>query len=176
MTNKELLNITNEVREELKSIGIPISNKIEDVRINTKARSRLGACKAKKNTFGRKTYIIEISEIVLECEMKPLKSIIAHELLHTCRGCFNHGKKWKSYCDLVEAKLGYKIGTTQSYEDLGLKRPDPNEPIKYMVRCSGCGMVFPRRRKCSLVENPERYRCGKCGNILYLDEKYPHIL
>ena len=27
-----------------------------------------------------------------------------------------------------------------------------------------------------MIKNPERYKCGKCGNILYLKHKNTHIL
>jgi predicted SprT family Zn-dependent metalloprotease len=168
MKKQELKAFTNQLARELISIGIPISTSIEDIIINTRAKSRFGACKAKKNKLGIKKFTIEISEEVLECETKDLAAIIIHELLHTCKGCFNHGNKWKLYCEQVEQKLGYKITRTTKYEDLGLERPKEKEEIKYLVKCSGCGAEFPRKRMCNLVKTPERYRCGKCGNILYL--------
>ena len=95
---------------------------------------------------------------------------------HHCKGCFNHGKKWKLYCNEVERSLGYRITRTQKYEDIGLEKPVDKEQIKYIVKCSGCGTEFPRKRLCNIVRNPEKYKCGKCGNILYLQDKKHHIL
>lgn len=176
MEKEELLELTYSLVESLKNIGIPVSEDIDDVVINTRSKARFGACKMSKGSFGKRKYIIEISKEVLCCEKNKLSSIIVHELLHTCDECFNHGKKWKMYCDKVERELGYKITRTQRYEDLGIVNPPAKEEIKFIVKCAGCGQEFPRKRMCNLVKNPERYKCGKCGNILYLKHKNTHIL
>ena len=123
-----------------------------------------------------KKYIIEISSEILCCDKRDIETILIHELLHTCNGCFNHGKKWKLYSERVSEELGYKITRTQNYESLGLEKPKEKEEIKYIVKCSGCGAVFPRKRMCQLVKMPHKYKCGKCGNILYLEDKNTHIL
>lgn len=175
MEKEELYLLTKQLILELKEIGIPVSKNIEKVSINTRAKSRFGACKVRKNTLGERNYTIEISSEILSCEIKDISSIIIHELLHTCKGCFNHGKKWKIYSALVKEKLGYNISRTQSYESLGLNKPDEKEGIKYVVKCSGCGAEFPRKRLCNLVKNPHNYRCSKCGNILYLQGENNHI-
>lgn len=170
MKKEELIVLTNKLIKDLKSIGVPVSKDIDGIVINTRAKSRFGACKVKKSKLGKKSFVIEISEEVMNCETKELSTVIVHELLHTCTGCFNHGKKWKLYGDLVEKKLGYKITRTQNYNELGLDKPESKEKIKYIVKCKGCGQEFPRKRMCNLVKQPEKYRCGKCGNILYLVE------
>lgn len=175
MEREELYSLTKKLFLELKNIGIPVSKDIEKVTINTRAKSRFGACKVRKNTLGKRVYTIEISSEILGCETKDISSVIIHELLHTCRGCFNHGKKWKIYSALVKEKLGYDISRTQTYEDFGLNKPNEKEEIKYIVKCSGCGAEFPRKRLCNLVKNPQNYRCGKCGNILYLQGENNHI-
>lgn len=175
MENRELNILGSNLIKQLKDIGIPISNNISEIKINNKAKARFGACKIKKSILG-KSFTIEISSEILECDIKMISEVIIHELLHTCPGCFNHGKKWKLYCNEVERSLGYRITRTQKYEDIGLEKPVDKEQIKYIVKCSGCGAEFPRKRLCNIVRNPEKYKCGKCGNILYLQEKKPHIL
>lgn len=176
MNKKDLIMLTESLREDLKNLGIPISDNIEDVTINRRAKSRFGACKVKKKPLGGRTYLLEISEEILECETKLISSVIVHELLHTCNGCFNHGKKWKKYCKIVEEHLGLSLSRTNKYENFGLEPPAEKEQIKYIVKCTGCGAVFPRKRMCPLVKNPSKYKCGKCGNILYLDNKNHNIL
>ncbi len=175
MKNKELNILGINLIKQLKDIGIPISNNISEIKINNRAKARFGACKVKKGILG-KSYIIEISSEIVECNTKIISEVIIHELLHTCPGCFNHGKKWKSYASKVESSLGYTIKTTQKYEDFGLDRPDEKEEIKYVIKCAGCGAEFQRKRLCKLVKNPEKYRCGKCGNILYLQGEKHNIL
>lgn len=175
MEKRELKLLTEKLIKELKNIGIPISNHIEDVKINTRAKARFGACKATKTVLGKR-FTIEISSEILDCSEKEVSEIIIHELLHTCPGCFNHGKKWKLYSEVVYQKMGYKIKTTQKYEDFGLEKPQPREQAKYVIKCKGCGVEFHRKRTCKLVKNPEKYRCGKCGNILYLQGESHNIL
>ena len=175
MENRELNILGSNLIKQLKDIGIPISNNISEIKINNKAKARFGACKIKKSIQG-KSFIIEISSEILECERKRISEVMIHELLHTCPGCFNHGKKWKSHARKVEALLGYTIKTTQKYEDFGIDIPVRNEEVKYIVKCAGCGAEFQRKRLCKLVKNPEKYRCGKCGNILYLQGEKHNIL
>ena len=176
MEIKELKELTEELIKLLREIGIPVSKNIKEIKINGRAKARLGACKKASSNMGKVEYTIEISSEILGCSKKEISEIIIHELLHTCKGCFNHGKKWKLYSEAVHAALGYTITRVSSYEKLGLEKPKEKEKIKYVIKCSGCGMEFPRKRICSLVKNPSKYRCGKCGNILYLQAENHNIL
>ena len=171
---ERLKNLFDEVVREAVSLGIPISRNIHGPVINTRAKARFGCCKANKKTIGPVSYTIEISERVLAAGEKNIKEIIAHELLHTCRGCMNHGKKWKEYAEVFRKGCGYKITRTTSYESLGLEVPAgtrQSEPYKYVLVCQKCGGKIMRRRRCSLVEKPHLYRCGKCGGNLELQAK-----
>ncbi|MBQ9960639.1 MAG: SprT-like domain-containing protein [Firmicutes bacterium] len=171
MDIRELEKLIKKVAEELIAIGIPVSRNIEKITINGRARKRLGACHRRKSMTGRYYYTIEISKYALNCEEKQLRSIIAHELLHTCTGCFNHGEKWKKMGELIENRLGYPISRTVDFSKLGLKEPAASETVKYVVICKGCGQKIERKRMCNLVKNIEKYRCGKCGDLLELQEK-----
>lgn len=154
-------------RRELLTLGIPVSQRLQTLCINTRTRKRLGACIRNKTAAGRKSFTIEISASILECDDEQICTIIAHELLHTCRGCFNHGKKWKEYARLAESSLGYHISRTADSAALGLKAA-PAEEARYTVVCCSCGQRFERRRRCPLVLHTEKYRCGKCGGELKL--------
>ncbi len=171
MNENELKELTLKIANELRDIGIPISTQIKDVKINKRAKSRLGSCKAIKNGLGKRSFIIEISNEVLKCETAKLYEIIIHELLHTCPGCFNHGKKWKEYGSRINRFCGLNINTVTSYEELGIKRPEKKQETIYVIKCKGCGQVYIRKRMCPLVRNPENYRCGKCGNSLSFEGK-----
>lgn len=148
-------------REILKKEGIPASDNIADIVINRKAKSRFGKCTNKNGIFQ-----IEISSELLQLDDRKIETVILHELIHTCRGCMNHGKRWKAYAEVLNKKYGYEITIRTSYEHLGLKPPESKETVKYMVVCRSCGAQFPRKRMCRLVENVDRYRCGKCGGNL----------
>ena len=66
---------------------------------------------------------------------------MAHELIHTCPGCFDHGKKWKKYASVARERLGYLISRTVSPEDLGIADISQEEP-RYKITCNGC-IFFP---------------------------------
>lgn len=171
MELKELEQLVKKVANEMLKAGIPISQNIEAVTINSRAKKRLGCCKRRKTITGRYFYTIEISKYALNCKEKELCSIIAHELLHTCKGCFNHGIKWKKMGIIVEEKLGYPITRTVDYEKLGLEKPESAECVKYIITCTKCGQTIERKRLSNLVKNTEKYRCGKCGGTLELQAK-----
>lgn len=148
-------------RNILRTEGIPAAEKITGIKINRRARSRFGRC-----TKTRSGYEIEVSEQLLKCDEKEIETVLLHELLHTCPKCMNHGQLWKRYAEILNRKYGYNITVRTSYEKLGLENPGSRESIKYRIVCTKCGQEYPRRRKCSLTENPERYSCGKCGGKL----------
>ena len=168
---KKLDMLVAEVAEEGKSIGIPISNRITDVKVNTRAKARLGSCRQIKKPLQKDSFIIEISHRLFEAEEKKIKEVIAHELLHTCPGCMNHGKKWKLYAEEMNRAFGYGITRTYTDEKIGITPLPTREEYKYTLVCNGCGTLIKRKRRCRLVENPELYRCGKCGGTMKLCEK-----
>ncbi|MBR5229994.1 MAG: sprT domain-containing protein [Firmicutes bacterium] len=167
-----------EVRSQIESIGIPISKRIEGPVINNRATARFGCCKTQHDNLGRPVYIIEVSQLTLAADEKNIKEVIAHELLHTCKGCLNHGNKWKTYGALVEKELGYNIKRTTTYQAIGLydSRKLKSRAPKYILICQQCGIKISRTRRCKVTENPQKYRCGKCGGALKLFEKPLHLV
>ena len=158
MPKIELDGLMARLRRELISIGIPVSNRLEpEVRINTRARRRLGCC-----YYQSVRYWIEVSQAVLEDE-DLLKQTLVHELLHTCPKCRDHGPKWKAYAQTVNEKLGYRIERTVKTETpAGSLR---HEEIKYILECQSCGAQIKRMRMSKAVKSPWRYRCP-CGGKL----------
>ena len=158
MPKIELDGLMARLRRELISIGIPVSNRLEpEVRINTRARRRLGCCYYQS---GR--YWIEVSQAVLEDE-DLLKQTLVHELLHTCPKYRDHGPKSKAYAQTVNEKLGYRIERTVKTETpAGSLR---HEEIKYILECQSCGAQIKRMRMSKAVKSPWRYRCP-CGGKL----------
>ena len=159
---------------EIRNLGIPISSRIRGPVINSRARARFGCCKAEKKTDMPTVYTIEISRKTLAAPENKIREIIAHELLHTCRGCMNHGRKWKDYTSLLRQALGYDITRTTTAESLGLEEMPVHRSsgtYKYRLVCQGCGAEILRQKRCKVVENPGKYRCGKCGGLLKLSAK-----
>ena len=162
MKQDKLNGLLARVIEEARRAGIPISRQIDPVvRVNRRARTRFGCC-VQKN--GR--YYIEIAEQMLETEEGAICQVLAHEALHTCRGCANHGQRWKGYAQQMNRLYGYEIVRADSFEKLGL---EDTRPMKYMVVCQSCGRRMPRMKRSPLVDHPERYRC-RCGGVLNVEQ------
>ena len=167
MTQERLNDLLQETAHALRELHIPLAKEIDpQVRINARAKRRLGCCYLQN---GR--YSIEVSASLLE-DPEKLRQTLAHELLHTCRGCRNHGERWKAYAAIVNDAWGTQIqrlAPLQAGEEPQRLRQDT---VKYLVQCQSCGKVFPRARMCKLVKTPWRYRC-QCGGHLAVRTRDP---
>lgn len=158
MTQEELNSLMASLAEALRGMGIPLSREIQpQVAVNTRAQRRLGCCVGKDGQF-----TIEVSVRVLG-NPQLLQTTLLHELLHTCYGCQNHGKRWKAYAQKVGVVFGVEIQRTVEVE--GQSPPLRQDPVKYLLQCQSCGQVIPRRRLSKAVKYPSRYRCP-CGGKL----------
>lgn len=117
MNQIELNKKLKEVIEQAQEIKIPVSSDIyEKVIINPRPQKRYGCCKYKNGVN-----YIEISEFILKCEPEKIQGVLAHEVLHTCSGCRNHGNIWKKYAMMMNRAYGYNIKRTSSMEEMGLQ-------------------------------------------------------
>lgn len=165
MENVEKVNrLLSECKVILDDCKIPYNKSINTVNINNRLTRTLGQCKK----TGR-IYTIEISGHILESSDDKLKEVILHELIHSCPKCMNHGTQWKAYADIVNRKHGYNIKRVASSSNFKYDKQEK----KYKIKCKNCGSIYVRRRKCNLVNYPERFRCGKCGGRLILLKKRP---
>lgn len=164
---KRLDELLKEVIIEVKSIGIPISDNIDkSVLINKRAKSRFGACKI-ENVNNKKHFKIEIRSALYICEDFKLKEVLAHEVLHTCRGCANHGETWKRYAKLMNDQYGYNIKRVANNREYDLDTSCGN--YKYKIICNKCGKEIYRQKKTKVITNIENYRC-KCGGKLRVEK------
>lgn len=160
MTGEEVDTLLQETAHALRKLKIPLAREIcSQVLINTRAKRRLGCC-----YFQEGQYTIEVSASLLE-DPARLRQTLAHELLHTCRGCRNHGERWKAYAAIVNEAWGTQIQRLAPLEAGETPQRLRQDTIKYLVQCQSCGKVFPRARMCKLVKTPWRYRC-QCGGRL----------
>lgn len=144
--------------EQARALGIPVSARISPrVAVNRRAVTRFGCCIRRGGE-----YVIELSERLLEAEERACMQTLAHEVLHTCPGCRNHGPRWKGYAARMNAAYGYEIARTDTCQRLGV---EDTRTIRHLVVCTQCGRQFPRTRLSTLVAHPERYRCA-CGGTL----------
>jgi predicted SprT family Zn-dependent metalloprotease len=162
MTQGELDKLLALAIAQARGIKIPVSDKIDpQVRLNRRARTRFGCCILRDGA-----YTIELSaQLAREGARDAVLQVLAHEVLHTCRGCSNHGPRWKGYAQRMNAAYGYHISRTDNYDSLGIA---DQRPVRYWVVCARCGTRIPRMKRSPLVDHPERYRC-KCGGELRVE-------
>lgn len=161
---RDLQSVARECMKELDKIGIKYGNVVK-FEVNTRAKSRWGQCK----NLGNNNFSINISIYLLDdtTDIKGLKNTILHELLHTCKGCQNHGTEWKRLAAIVNRAYGYNIKRTSSADDKGCTcKPDKSDTpkkIKHVLQCKHCGQKIIRYRDSKFTNNPDYYRCGVCG-------------
>lgn len=146
---------------EAKAIKIPVSEHIQpNVIINKRAKKRFGQC-----IIENESYTIELSEKLLNVPEQSCKQTIAHEIIHTCKGCQNHGTLFMHYAEQMNQRYGYHIKRTNSCEEMGIAREQTEKPVKYIVLCEKCGVQIKRERYSNVIADPSHYRC-RCGGTL----------
>lgn len=119
MDQKTLDALLAKVIAQARQAGIPVSPAIDPkVRVNRRARTRFGCCIQKNGRF-----YIELASQLLSAREQAVCQVLAHEILHTCRGCANHGLRWKDYAQRMNELYGYGVERTDSFEKLGLEDP-----------------------------------------------------
>lgn len=152
-------NLLQEVITEATNINIPISiNIVPTITINTRAKGRFGQCKKHNGQ-----YLIEISQYLTEAEEKYIREVLAHEILHTCPNCMNHGRQWKLHAMRMNYKYGYEISRTNSCANMGITSPKITE-AKYVIICQDCGCKTHKQRECKVIRLIDKCHCGKCGS------------
>lgn len=150
--------LLSRVISEARALEIPVSPRIcPHVQINRRAVTRFGCCRRQGDG-----YLIELSGRLLEASEAACSQTLAHEVLHTCPGCLDHGPRWKAFAARMNTAYGYEIARTGTCEALGVPEC---KSVRHLLVCDRCGMQFKRTRSSRLVQHPERYRC-KCGGTL----------
>lgn len=160
--NKQMLETyLNAILEQCNILNIPIG---KDIIIMTDYRSsrNLGRCtklsyyKIKDTELEDYDYQIKISKFVFKEDRNLLKNTLAHELLHTCENCMNHGNQWKYFAAKMNKNYDYDIKIL--YNSGTTKR------AKYIIECTSCGNKATRYKDCKAIQNLHRCSCGKCGS------------
>lgn len=169
MDSEKINIIFKEIMKEAQDLKIPVpANIYKEITINPRPKKRFGCCKLKDGTFH-----IEISAFVLDTDEKKIREVIAHEILHACKGCQNHGIRWKEYAERMNAQYGYRIKRVSSFQEMGLEteqEKDDQDKIKYIIKCQKCGREYPRQRFTCVMKKINAYRC-QCGGKLTLIRK-----
>ena len=167
---KDLQRLVAACIADLDTVGIR-PGMVEQWSVNTRAKCRWGLC----TRLPSGAFRISIAERLLQDDVcdQAAKDTIVHELLHTVRGCHDHGKHWKSLAQRVNTLLPqYRIQRTATYEEKGLSPALQEHVSRYAVRCASCGKIYARERNSKLIQHPEAYRCGLChGRLERADQK-----
>ena len=157
---KDINKVYETCSKKLADIGIQHGN-IKDVSINKRAKRRWGTCKRIGNI-----YSIEISSILLDDDVsdEATETTMIHELLHSCKGCFNHGNEWKRLANKVNKAYGYNVKRVTTSDEKGIAPEVVGK--KHKIVCQKCGLVAWRMRDSKLTRHPELFRCRCGGNLV----------
>ena len=150
----------SQAEDMMKQCGLESSNDVTYT-INTRAIRRWGLCK--HNPDGSHT--IEISSRLLEdgVSESALLNTICHELIHTIKGCNNHGVNFKRAASVVNVYHGLNVKTRTSEEEKGIEPIETIRPVKHQFVCKHCGQVIKRYRESDFTKRYHQYTCGNCG-------------
>lgn len=103
---------------QIKEAGI-IRGRIKGVHSHHRLRSTWGFCRLLEDGW----YDIYINSRLLsgDIPLESLRATIVHVILHTCPGCFDHGRRWKENARIMQERYGYKITRLSSAQDLGVR-------------------------------------------------------
>lgn len=156
-TLKYLQKTFSECLEEVKALDIPVGH-INGIRWG-KLRKKWGICVWHK---AADTFDIVIS---VECQRQiisvdDLKTIILHEILHTC-GCINHDKLWVQYALKLDKAYGYSVSVFKTPFEFFHN----DFPVLHTMVCKNCGGSWEIRNPSDWekIHNDATAHCGWCG-------------
>lgn len=157
MTNVSLASYANKAMSMLDECQIEYDRKAT-YHFETTKQDYWGLCCKNGNSFN-----IKVNDRVLRSNdvESVILNVLLHEYLHTVRGCFNHGKLWKHYANLIRTRFGIDIKRIASSEEYGVEI-DYTE-YKYKLVCNHCGETSYYKRACTSISNPNGVlACNKC--------------
>ncbi len=110
----DLNKMLNDIISDALNANIPISKYlVKEIYIDSSLINRFAECRIYWNKCE-----IYLFDKTLKAKPEYLKSIIAHELLHTCFLCADHGYWWGKYSAIMNEKYGYNIKVKYSWEEI----------------------------------------------------------
>ena len=149
MANAALVVLLENVKEDFRAAGIK-PGRIREVSFSRRLTRSRGNCRRESDGL----YSIHISSRLTE-HKDLIVETLAHELLHTVDGCFDHGPQFQELAARLEL-FGYHIQRTYEPEAFEVEG-------RYQFRCSNCGVIVNRTRRSSFTEHPEHYIHKGCG-------------
>ncbi len=153
------MDIFNEIQEDVRllaALGHEYMLKyIYKVVINKrKGTKRMGCC----TRLSQGVYEIQVTEKYLRnCDSKEIHNTIMHEVIHSAKGCLNHGPNWVALAQKVNAK--YEFTPIQRLGNDPAVLQIAKEYAKYFLFCPNCGRSWGWMRK---PKRWEHYISGDC--------------
>ena len=110
----------NRCMKQLDAVDIKYGNVLA-FEINTRAKNRWGQCERVSSILNCFTININCMLLDEKNSEQALIDTLMHELLHTCKGCFNHKNEWKRLAEKVNKIYNYNIKRTYSPVDYGIE-------------------------------------------------------
>lgn len=159
------MDIFNEIQEDvnlLAALGHDYMKKyIYKVVINRrKGTKRIGCCRR----LSQGVYEIQITEKYLRNQdSKEIHNTIMHEVIHSAKGCMNHGPNWVALANKVNAHYDFTPIQRLSNDPTALQLA--KESAKYFLFCPSCGREhhWQRRPKYWAYYTSDKCKCQKCG-------------
>lgn len=158
----ELLKV---VKEDLKGV-VPYSEHISsNVLLLSKRNKRtLGKC---TRNLDSSYFVISLNPKLENMSEQLIKDVLAHEIIHTVKGCFNHGYNFKSCMYYVNRYCkNYNVEVKSNNEEW-----NENKQYKYKLTCKKCGKVIYRNRIIHKWAKLGLYS-HKCGGDLIIEQLY----
>lgn len=162
---RDYTQIAIEVMIQVREAGI-VPGDIKRIVTNNRTKNRWGQCRRTLNrSTGKVEYEIEIGEWMTDEKFPEtlIRNTIAHEILHSCEGCMNHGAKWHGYAMTMNNKYGYDIQTYATKEEMAMRNEVEPIKYKYTFKCEKCGEIIGQHRACKFTKHPEKYQHTGCG-------------
>lgn len=132
--------VMQECIDEMKRIQIPIRDD-EIIKVEAADIEDLGWW---QDDGYWKNFIIQIRKDLLEekCPMVVLKEVMIHELIHTCKRCWSHGKTFVKYAKMMDEAYGYHLMLIKDEDSIY----HPEKPICQKFVCPKCGARYNSRK------------------------------
>lgn len=105
-----------------------------------------------------------------------IRRVLCHELGHFVAPKEHHGYLWKARADKIGKRWGYEASrltdneTFKSAANQVRTEVSERNPYKYRLYCPDCGAEWKYKTNCDRIQNPHRWRCGKCKTNLKSEE------
>lgn len=179
VTDPRILEIWEEVKAEAKALYPQYFEGCEPELYQDNSYKHLGLCSQSfHNYYEKNVDKIRHSRCIITISAKlgqdydQIRKTLCHELGHFVSPKEKHGYLWKSRADRIGKRWGFEATRLTRNETFSNAARQAREEVKkkteykYRLYCPECGTEWKYKTKCEKIQNPDRWRCGKCKTTL----------